>query len=132
MTISHRHGEIEFAEIPQPVSRPITALIDGRSVAFVSVEQKIEALADIWKRYNSGQSVAEYNHAAYMQIIGIGMDAMPSLLNRLEAGDSDWIVAMKYITGAGVTTPEMRGNLVAIKEAWLDWGHKNVLGNQLL
>jgi hypothetical protein len=102
-----------------------TALIDGRTVQFGSIEEKIDALAEVWRKFCRGRSVIEYNHAAYMQVIGIGIEAMPILLKKLEDGDSDWIVAMKYIAGTTTTTPEMRGDVQTIRQSWLDWGTAN-------
>lgn len=107
------------------------ALIGGRNEEFDTIEQKFEALSSEWKKFNGGRSVIEYNHAAFMQIVGMGPDVIPILLRRLHEGDGDWIVAMKYVTGQRVTTPEMRGNFRAIRDAWLRWGLENGFWSKL-
>jgi hypothetical protein len=107
------------------------AVIGGEQMEFTSLEEKVDFLAQVWREFSCGRSVIDYNHAAYMQIIGIGPQAMPILMRRLRAGESDWIIAMKYITGERVTTPEMRGNFRAIRDAWLKWGEENGIGREL-
>jgi hypothetical protein len=108
-----------------------TAIIDGDRLEFETIEQKIDYLANAWRKFNRGRSVIVHNHAAYMQIIGIGSKALPILLRRLRDGESDMIVAMKYIAGDSPTTPEMRGNWKAIQSAWLKWGYDNGFGEAL-
>lgn len=109
----------------------LTAIIDGQSKGFASVEDKFEALAREWKDFNLGRSVTDYLHAAYLQIIGMVPSVVPILLNKLEKGDGDWLIALKYITGAKVTTPEMQGDFERIQRAWREWGDLNGSGQAL-
>jgi hypothetical protein len=107
------------------------AMIDGTEVSFATKEEKFRALARVWIDYNFGRSVSQFHHAAYLQIIGMGMPVVPLLLQDLANGAGDWLVALKYITGAKVTTPEMRGNFQAIQQAWINWGQANGFGPEL-
>jgi hypothetical protein len=61
----------------------------------------------------------------------MGPAVVPILLKELEKGDGDWLIALKYITGAKVTTPEMQGNLAMIRHAWKVWGEANGGGQEL-
>lgn len=114
-----------------PLGPSLAALINGRSVAFDDAEAKFNRLAALWAEYNAGRSVTDFRHAAYLQIIGMGMPVVPLLLRELAEGRGDWVVALKYITGAKVTTPAMRGNFPAIRRAWLEWGRANGSGKEL-
>lgn len=55
----------------------LRALINGQSVLFSSVEDKLGALADAWDEHNSGRSVVDYTHFAHLQIIGMGAPVLP-------------------------------------------------------
>jgi hypothetical protein len=133
-------GELEFQDrqlngplIPCDDRPPIPncALINGESSDYGGVEAKFYALANEWREYNLGRSTTEYCHAAYMQIIGMGKEIVPFLIEQVKAGDGDWLVALKYITGAKVTTPDMRGDFARIREAWLGWAQDYGIGNEL-
>jgi len=126
--------KVKIPELQRTASskRPeIRALIDGQSIGFGSIEDKFDALAREWKDFNLGRSVTNYSHAAYLQIIGMGSSVVPLLLKKLENGDGDWLIAIKYITGAKVTTPEMQGNFEMIQRAWREWGEANGGGQEL-
>ena len=115
----------------QSPSLPPTALVNGKEQAYSSTQEKFHTLARIWSEYNAGKSVTEFHHAAYLQIIGMGRDAIPFLLREVARGNGNWLFALRYITGTSVTTPQMRGNFDAISRAWLEWGSANGFGNQL-
>lgn len=123
--------ELSRSVSPAIESISLRAFIDGRAMAFSSVAEKFSSLAQIWSDYNYGRSAINYDHAAYFQIIGMGMPVVPLLLQDLEKGNGNWLLALKYITGAIVTTPEMRGDFSRIKDAWLEWGRQNVSGTGL-
>lgn len=121
----------DYARRHESPTYPVKALVDGEEVSFETVEDKFARLAVIWRKHNAGQSVTEYNHAAYLQIIGMGRDVVPLLLRELQDGKGDWLLALKYITGAKVTGPVVRGNFKAIREAWLQWGQEHGFWRQL-
>jgi hypothetical protein len=61
----------------------------------------------------------------YQKIIGMGKDAIPFILKDLaENGPNDWFWALTAITDFNPITPEIAGNMVAMTEAWLQWGRK--------
>ena len=110
------------SESVQNLGLGLSAIIGGRTVTFDKPEQKFESLAAEWKTHQMGLSTTNYHHAAYLQIIGMGMPAVPFLLNRLRAGERRWVVAIKSIAGEQVDTPEMRGDAERVLQAWIDWG----------
>jgi hypothetical protein len=60
-------------------------------------------------------------HPAYQQIIGLGRDALPFIMNELSAGPGLWFWALKAITGADPVPPDMRGDMEAMAREWLQW-----------
>ncbi|WP_230968274.1 hypothetical protein [Nostoc sp. WHI] len=64
-------------------------------------------------------------HTAYQQIIGMGTDAVPLILEELSREPEHWFWALRSITGANPIKPEDRGRLKKMAEAWLDWGRQH-------
>jgi hypothetical protein len=63
-------------------------------------------------------------HPAYQQIIGIGPDAIPLILQELERKPGHWFWALKSITGEDPVLPEHRGQIAKMTESWLSWGYE--------
>jgi hypothetical protein len=103
----------------------LTAIVDGNSRLFPNPQAKFEALAESWKDYNLGKSVVEYHDFAMQQIIGMGATAVPFLIERLSAGEPEWIYALKSIAGQEADTPEMLGDEDRVVRAWLEWGSRD-------
>jgi hypothetical protein len=87
--------------------------------------ERFEILASNWKaktKYVSNVTTKILN-ADYQKIIGMGKDAIPFILNDLaDNGPNDWFWALTAITDVNPIKPEMAGNMVAMTEAWLQWG----------
>lgn len=83
-------------------------------------------LADQWVTDTAVQSslTKRYAHPAYQRIVGIGPAVVPLLLNELETEPNYWFHALRAITGADPVTPQMRGNLREMTDAWLAWGRR--------
>lgn len=105
--------------------QPIYAFIGGRTVEFDSLQAKFDTLVEQWETFHLGRSVLKFDHSAYMQVVGMGSPVIPLILNRLEAGDPNWIYALKLITGEQVEGPEIVGDAEAVIGAWLEWGRKH-------
>jgi hypothetical protein len=58
---------------------------------------------------------------AYQQIIGMGKDAIPLILDELQREEDHWFWALKSITGEDPVAPPDRGNMPKMTEAWLRW-----------
>lgn len=61
-------------------------------------------------------------HPAYQQIIGMGLIAMPFILNEMKKKPGHWFWALKSITGEDPVPPEQRGRIKQMTETWLRWG----------
>jgi hypothetical protein len=61
-------------------------------------------------------------HPAYQQIIGMGKEALPYLLNELRWRPDNWFLALKIITGEDPVPPEEKGNIFAMAQRWVRWG----------
>jgi len=66
-------------------------------------------------------------HPAYQQIIGMGQDALPLLIEELRREPDHWFWAMQAITGVNPVPPENRGNVAKMTQAWLAWAQQQGL-----
>ncbi len=63
-------------------------------------------------------------HPSYQQIIGMGPSAIPLILNEMTIKPGHWFWALKSITGEDPVSPEQRGRIKEMTEAWLRWGRE--------
>ena len=63
-------------------------------------------------------------HPAYQQIIGMGREALPLILARVERGEAHWSWALISITGEGASPIGAEGDLDATRTAWLGWARQ--------
>jgi len=91
------------------------------------LEQRFNNLARKWKRETVNLSSIQQIvlHQAYQEIIAMGSRAIPLILNRLEKEPDFWFWALRSLTGANPVTEEIRGDVIAMTKAWLDWGRKH-------
>jgi hypothetical protein len=61
-------------------------------------------------------------HPAYQQIIGMGQEAIPLILNEMKKKRGQWFWALKSITGEDPVPLELRGNIKKMTEVWIGWG----------
>jgi hypothetical protein len=93
------------------------------------IEPLFRELARVWKAdtmYLSSTS-AMTNHWAYQRIIRLGPPVVPLLLRELRQKPDFWFDALRTITGQNPITPEIRGKVSAMAEAWVKWGEANRL-----
>ena len=103
----------------------------GQYAAEVEVEpvdrQRFMELADQWEietvfLSSSGQAS---KHPAYQEIIGMGKQAVPWILERMQAQGGHWFIALHTITGANPVKPADRGKVAVMQASWLEWGEAN-------
>lgn len=63
-------------------------------------------------------------HPAYQGIIGLGPIALPLILRELEKELDHWFWALKAISGEDPVSPQNRGKMREMTDAWLNWGRE--------
>jgi hypothetical protein len=102
------------------------AAVDQKTKNLVA-EQRFNNLAATWKSETElvSKVTKRIMHPAYQKIIGMGEAAIPLILKDLcEHGPDDWFWALTAITDENPITKEMAGDMLAMTEAWLQWGKK--------
>lgn len=90
-----------------------------------SLRERFNALADEWIAATrlSSSATTTCMHPAYQQIIGLGPDVLPLILEDVAAGELHWGWALRALTGhdaaAGVES------LPDARDAWIRWGRSN-------
>jgi hypothetical protein len=93
----------------------------------LNAEQQFNRLARIWKSETEliSKMSRKFMHPAYQKIIGMGEPAIPLILKDLaKHGPNDWFWALTAISDENPITEELAGNMVAMTEAWLQWGKR--------
>lgn len=95
--------------------------------ADVQLKQIFNKLARKWKRDTMNLSIVEQMilHPAYQEIIGLGKKAIPLILRELEKTPDFWFWALRSLTGVEPVKENMRGDVIAMTEAWLNWGRRH-------
>lgn len=112
----------------EPSAAAEEALINQPRGAVYTDRDDFDCLADDWERNRPrGVRMADMvMHPSYQKIIGMGPQAIPWLLERLEERGGHWFWAISAITRAEDAVPaENRGNLRDMTAAWLEWGRQH-------
>ena len=107
--------------------QPKTQKTQELESAFNELADKLERQAGYFSF--TGQMA---NHLAHHQIVGMGEEAIPLILRRIEKQGGLWYRALESITGipspAGITILEAEGgytvNVKEVNAAWLLWGRE--------
>ena len=106
------------------MSSPATTRISDADIA-----DRFRRLAAQWKE----QSLVLSNTAQmamlkpYQQIIGLGMPAVPLILQELQREADHWFWALEAITGENPVPNAVAGDVKQSARAWIEWGIKNGL-----
>src|SRR5438132_862986 len=102
---------------------PTRAMVDNDD----SIEQRFADLFRMWKEATAymSSSTDMAMHPAYQQIIGMGREVLPLIFEELRREPDHWFWALKAITGADPVTPDDRGRIRRMAQAWLDWAKRN-------
>jgi hypothetical protein len=90
----------------------------------VSAEKRFRELAVIWKRetlYISNVK-KKVTHPAYQQILTMGRDVIPYILQDLKIDPADWFWALTTITGENPIQVSDAGDVHRMASAWIKWG----------
>lgn len=125
-SVAIRDGD-EFAELGGE-SRPLDVAIETMS----DKRSRFEKLAREWvdgTEYFSSSHAME-QHPAFDEIVAMGKDAIPWVLDAYERGmeHGHWWLLLADLTGE---TPDIRpedaGKMVEVRRAWLRWGGRGSL-----
>jgi hypothetical protein len=119
----------QIAEAPLVVSRALTETVFIRDAA--EVEGRFEALASWWEEDTLviSSTTEVVMHPAYQGIIGLGLQAVPLILERLRREPAQWFWALHHITGYNVAPDNSTVDEAA--RAWLSWGsERGYLANE--
>jgi hypothetical protein len=93
------------------------------------IEQRFHELVRQWKEATLlMSSVTDMaTHPAYQQIIGLGKEALPLLIDELRRAPDHWFWALQAVTGVNPVPPADRGNVAKMTQAWLTWAEQQGL-----
>ena len=98
---------------------------DGRSIT--RNQQEFDTLTLEWKQETAHLSSPSMiaGHPAYQKIIEMGQEAIPLILQDLKESKAHWFWALRAIARESPIQPEDRGDVDAMRDAWLDWGRRH-------
>jgi len=93
----------------------------------MQLNQRFTNLVREWKRETVNISSIQQMvlHSCYQEIIAMGPKAIHLILNELKQEPDFWFWALRALTREDPVKEEIRGNVMAMREAWLDWGREH-------
>lgn len=113
----------------QDIAPPDVQVVYKQLSLDFNVARRFQHLAERWRtetRYLSSLSKVSM-HPAYQQIIGLGRDALPLILQELEQNGGHWLWALHSITGEDPAP--LDATFHEAVSAWLEWGRERRLLN---
>ncbi|MCI0461252.1 MAG: hypothetical protein L0Z62_30255 [Gemmataceae bacterium] len=92
-----------------------------------AVRERFRRLASEWKeksRYMSNTAQMAMLHS-YQRIIGMGLSAVPLILEEMQREPDQWFWALEAITEETPVPHEAAGDVTRMTQAWIEWGRKN-------
>lgn len=119
--VSRRHDPMSFRlhVVPLVMEAEVHAWSSYRSDA--AVAERFERLRDWWKSETMFSSSVQQKvmHPAYQEIIGLGPQVVPHIVEHLRTAPDHWFWALRAIVGedhaSGASTP------LAAAEQWIAW-----------
>ncbi|MBV9122140.1 MAG: hypothetical protein JO112_02110 [Planctomycetes bacterium] len=102
------------------MTTPSTTQTSGKATP----QERFQRLASEWKeksRYLSNTAQMAIL-SPYQKIIGMGMVAVPFILEELRREPAQWFWALESITEANPVPSEAAGKVRLMAQAWIDWG----------
>ncbi len=111
------------------MASPKTRASASRSPATVLVEPDAVAatfatLLSSWQTRRPQHSSFQSDQTGipeYRAIVGLGIAAIPYLLEELRKKSGPWAAALREITGENPAPPSAAGRYDVIAKAWIDW-----------
>ena len=89
-----------------------------------ALQEKFNTLATQWINDVEGISstVEMTKHSTYQKIVNMGEPIIPLLLSNLDQNPLYWLPALRQITNENPVSPEQKGKIKQMAQAWLNWG----------
>lgn len=86
--------------------------------------ERFQRLAAEWKQQSRHMSNSAQMAMlrSYQRIIGMGMDAVPLILEELQREPDHWFWALEAITDENPVPADVLGKVRMMAQAWIDWG----------
>lgn len=123
----------DWTAFPFDFLRPIRPSNDHTNGQYQIVQSRESAFRELTKEWHvergASSSITEIAICpAYQRIIAMGEPAVLLILRQMESeGDEPdmWFWALRAITNVDPITDDIRGDVVAMADAWLDWGRRH-------
>jgi hypothetical protein len=92
-----------------------------------NITKQFQQLTQTWRsetNYLSNLGAAAEN-PAHQQIVKLGEEAIPLILEDYKKGGSWWALTLMEITGINLVTEEIAGKYDEVRDIWLTWGVEN-------
>jgi hypothetical protein len=91
--------------------------------------ERFARLAAAWKEQSRflSNSAQMAMLGPYQRIIGMGMPAVPLILESLESAPDQWFWALESITEANPVPADAAGDVERMAQSWLEWGKQQGL-----
>lgn len=93
------------------------------------MKEKFQQLKQNWldetKFYSDSNEIVNNNN--YQEIINLGYDVVPFILEDLKENTNHWFYALKEITNENPVKKENEGDIQAMKKDWIEWGENEGL-----
>jgi hypothetical protein len=88
------------------------------------LQKRFGELADQWEKEtrNMSSTVHKSMHPAYQDILAMGPQAIPLILDRLRDKGGHWFWALAHLAKTDPVPASARGNVKKMRDAWLKWG----------
>lgn len=90
------------------------------------MKERFDELKKIWKNDTMIMSNGGTDHWAYLEIIRMGKQVVPFIIEDMRKTNNHWFVALEAITGANVIPVEHYGQIELMTHDWLNWFNKNL------
>jgi len=130
VAVDFERDSVAFDEYYGSEETPVSSMsVLWQSEAGVEEAMKREFthLADAWEHETQFlSSVSDIiTHRAHLQIVAMGPDVVPLILDRMQRKPGLWFDALCLLTRQDPVTEDIRGDIDAMTEAWLEWGRRN-------
>jgi hypothetical protein len=106
-----------------------TTAVPPRADSAGGIRERFDRLAAEWKRESRylSNTAQMAMLKPYQRIIGMGLPAVPLILEELRREPNQWFWALEAITEENPVPPEAAGNVRLMARAWIEWGQRQGL-----